>query len=183
MTQRSPFNDRYKVEQKGKTRKSASAAKPKRAVSDVGTQAKKKGRSSAWGRAKSASAASRRQSSRAPEPKLVPTDRYKRLTRLMWTSWAVSLVGALGAVGIQSAKGAWIAYLPIAWIVYFLGIGAAFYLQFVPMRAERQVMVQAARSGHKADKPGKADKPAKGSKAPVIEAPHEGDEPAEEDSE
>ena len=35
MGQRSPYNDRYKVEQKGKTRKSASAAKPKRASIDA----------------------------------------------------------------------------------------------------------------------------------------------------
>lgn len=180
MTQRSPLNDRYKVEQKGKTRKSASAAKPKRAAADVGTQSRKKsGRSSAWSRAKSSSAASRR----APEPKLVQTERYKRLTRYMWTSWAVSLVGALGAVGIQSAGGTWLTFLPIAWIVYFLGIGTAFYLQFVPIRAERQVMVQAARSGHKADKHEKSNASKKSSKAPVIEAPREGDEPDEEDSE
>lgn len=177
MTQRSPFNDRYKVDQKGKTRKSASAAKPKRAVSDVGVQAKKKsGRGSAWSRAKSASASKQRSTTRAPEPKLVPTERFRRLTRLMWSSWAVSLVGAIAVLWMQSQGGDWLRYLGIGWIVYFVGIGFAFYLQFVPIRQERAVMLEQARAGH-----GKKEKQGKGPKAPVIDAP--GKDDAGEDTE
>ena len=58
MAQRSPYNDRYKTDQKGKTRKSASAAKPTRYIADLtpGESPKKaEKKSSVWSRAKSAS--------------------------------------------------------------------------------------------------------------------------------
>jgi len=161
MSQRSPYNDRYKVDQKGKTRRSASAAKPKRAVADVGTAAKKKpARSTAWSRAKSASKASQRTA--APEP--VASPRMKQLRKWWWISWIVALLVAVAILGLQTLGGSFLGFVPVGWALWLVAMGIAFYLEFVPIRKERAAMAEAARSG----KSHKAEKAAKHAKAPTI---------------
>jgi hypothetical protein len=213
VSQRSPFNDRYKVDSKGKTRKSASAAKPKRAVADVGTQAKRKtGRSSAWSRAKAASAAKQKSSGKTATPELPPSPRMRQLRKYWWIAWIGALLVALAILGLQqlgqqaantagaaatasgettvtiaaaraAAQAKWTGFVPIGWGLWLAGMAAAFYLEFVPIKRERQAMLDAAH-GRRGDRAGadKPAKPAKGAKAPVIDAPHEDDESDGEDA-
>jgi hypothetical protein len=104
MGQRSPYNDRYKVEQKGKTRKSASAAKPKRAVADLtsGESDKKTAKKpSRWSRAMSASKSPT--SASALSKRIEQTQRMKELRRVWWVMWGAALVIALGIVLLQQA--------------------------------------------------------------------------------
>jgi hypothetical protein len=213
VSQRSPFNDRYKVESKGKTRKSASAAKPKRAVADVGTPAKRKtGRSSAWSRAKAASAAQQKSSGKQAPRELPPSPRMRQLRKYWWIAWIGALLVALAILGLQqlgqqaastagaaatasgettaaiaaaraAAQAKWTNIVPIGWALWLAGMGFAFYLEFVPIKRERQAMLDAAASGHgKRDKADKPEKPSKGGKAPVIDAPHENEEADGEDA-
>jgi hypothetical protein len=84
MARRSVSNDRYRVEQKGKTRKSASAAKPKReaGVAAGTTPAKKKPEkkgATRWGRGPA----------RDPIPQMPSTPEMKTLRRYWWV-----LIGA-----------------------------------------------------------------------------------------
>lgn len=169
MSQRSPYNDRYKVEGKGKTRKSASAAKPKRAVAETGTAAKKKtSKSTAWSRAKSS--AQSRQRATAPEP--VATPRMKQLRRYWWIAWIAALAVAVIILGLQSLGGSWVNFVPVGWGVWLVSMGIAFYLEFVPIRKERAAMVEAARAP-KSGKAAKAEKAA--AKAGTASTPPKAD--------
>jgi hypothetical protein len=166
MAQRSPYNDRYKVDQKGKTRKSASSAKPKRAVADL-TPAetakkpvKKKG---LFGRTQAAS--------RPAAPALQPTPRMKQLRLIWWVLWVVALADALGILYLQRAGASYASFAPYGWGIWFVAMAGAFYLEFIPIRKERAAMVTAAsetKSG-KAEKAGKAAKT--GTKADTHEPP------------
>lgn len=151
MSQRSPYNDRYKVDQKGKTRKSASAAKPKRAVAEVGTGTRKKAaKSTAWGRAKAASKSSARPATHEPKP----SARMKQLRKFWWIAWVIALGVAVAILGLQTLGAPWVNYVPVGWALWLISMGAAFYLEFVPIRKERALMLEAAKSGgsHKAEK-------------------------------
>lgn len=175
MSQRSPYNDRYKVDQKGKTRKSASAAKPKRDVADLtpgGSSRKAAKKSTAWSRAKAASASS----SRGSGPALENSPRMKELRRYWWWAWGAALVLAIAILGLQqlganagnaaqtaalashvtsataqaaAAKAAapYNGVVPYGWGLWVLAMAAAFYLEFGPIRKERAAMVTAAREG------------------------------------
>jgi hypothetical protein len=164
MSQRSPYNDRNKVEQKGKTRKSASSAKPKRAVADLTPTdtPKKKAvkKTSAWGRAKAAWAAGGPSS-----PSYVPpTPRMKQLRRIWWALWGGALVIALVIVLMQQAKMGSPALVGVLWVFWLAAMGGAFFLEFGPIRKERALLIETTRSSGKSEKAAKADKPAKAAK-------------------
>ena len=194
MSQRSPHNDRYRVDQKGKTRKSAASAKPKRSVADLSSDAKKApAKKSAWSRAKSQSGASPRPVRQMPEA----SPRLKELRRVWWISWGVALAIAVAILWVQNmasdagtvareaaqavsgattatvdaaaaaAVGSYNIYIWIGWAIWAVAMGIAFYLEFVPIRKERAAMVEAARAG----KPGKTGKTGKGGTAAGPELP------------
>jgi hypothetical protein len=144
MSQRSPYNDRNKVEQKGKTRKSAAASKPKRgagvAASAAPSKKKKKApaRKSFWSRGPA----------RQPVAPQVQTPEMKRLRRIWWILWGSSLGVALVAVFIgQFAK-----TNPSLQVVYtvLLGLWAAsfagvIYLEIGPIRKARRAALEEAK--------------------------------------
>lgn len=146
MAQRSPYNDRYKVDQKGKPRRSASAAKPKRVAADLTPangakkpEAKKKG---LFGAAKS---------SRAPMPMLT-SPRLTKLRRIWWVLWVVALGDAMVILFLQQPGKGLQGIVPFGWVLWGLAMGGAFYLEFVPIRRERAILVEAAKKGGKPDK-------------------------------
>lgn len=165
MGQRSPYNDRYKVEQKGKTRKSASSAKPKRGVADLtptNTKPAAKKKTGLFGRMRSAS----RPASSPAVP--ISTPRMRQLRRIWWVLWVVALGVALGILYLQNAvRGGNAAYAPwvtVGWVVWIASMAGAFYLEFVPIRKERGAIVNAAVAARseKGPKAGKGEPPAKG---------------------
>lgn len=115
MAQRSPYNDRYKTDQKGKTRRSASAAKPKRAVADLtpGESPKKaEKKTSAWSRAKAASGGSSSKSSKSSSSNssaksvlrmVEGSPRMKELRRIWWWLWGGAVALAVGLWVLQEA--------------------------------------------------------------------------------
>jgi hypothetical protein len=115
MAQRSPYNDRYKTDQKGKTRKSASAAKPKRSIADLtpGESAKKaEKKTSVWSRAKkasggSSSSKSSKGSGSSDAKSLLrmveSAPRMKELRRIWWWLWGGAVVLAVGLWVLQEA--------------------------------------------------------------------------------
>jgi hypothetical protein len=157
MSSRSPYNDRYKTDQKGTTRRSASSAKPKRAIADLTpstTTAKKpEKKKGLFGGGKSAP--------RPTVPALTPTPRMKQLRLTWWILWVVALVVAVGILLIQRAGGAVASLIPIGWGVWLVAMGGAFYLEFLPIRKERAAMIEAAAAA----KHSKPEKPAKGGKS------------------
>lgn len=158
MSQRSPHNDRYKVEQKGKTRKSASAAKPKRELADLTSATSKKAapKKTRWGRGPA----------RQVTPDIEPTPRMKRLRRIWWILWGMSLLIAVGILLLQKAGAPYTSYVSAAWGVWAAAMGGAFYMEFVPLRRARAEAIEAARHS----KPSKNGKGKTGSK-PVKDAP------------
>jgi len=156
MGQRSPYNDRYKVEQKGKTRRSASSAKPKREIADLtptDTKPKAKKKTGWFGKSQSGP--------RPPVQPIVSTPRMKQLRTIWWVLWVIALGVALGILYLQQAvKAGSTAYAPfvgIAWVLWAASMGGAFYLEFVPIRKERRLALEAM-----AAKPEKGSKQAKG---------------------
>ena len=175
MAQRSPYNDRYKVEQKGKTRRSASAAKPKRAIADLTPMdsptkksSQKQKPTSARGRAKAAWKSSGTADSTLARAEATP--RMKQLRRVWWFLWVGALAVAVGILLMQQAGYKDSVFVPVLWAFWLAAMGGAFYLEFGPIRKERAVAMAAASVG----KSGKADKGEKSGraskKAPVIGA-------------
>ena len=111
MAQRSPYNDRYKTDQKGKTRRSASAAKPKRATADLtpGESKKPEKKTSAWSRAKTASGSSSKSSSKSSSDsksllrQVESAPHMKELRRIWWWLWGGAVVMAVGLWLLQEA--------------------------------------------------------------------------------
>ena len=163
MATRSPHNDRYKVEQKGKTRKSASSAKPKRVLGDLTpASATKKvaAKKSRWGRGPATQ----------PMPAFEPTPKMKQLRKIWWMLWGLSLVIAVGILVLQNAAKATPgleSYVPFAWGLWAASMGGAFYLEFSPIRKARMEAMEASRSGHKKSK---SDSHAKPVKTPATKA-------------
>lgn len=138
MSQRSPYNDRYKVESKGKTRKSASAAKPKRGVADLTPRSD----------AKKSAAKKRGSKGRGPASKpaatFETTPEMRKLRRWWWGLWGLSLVVAVAILLMQQNKVT--QFVPFAWGVWFVAMGGAFYLEFVPLRRARLAAMEAAKT-------------------------------------
>jgi hypothetical protein len=145
MSTRSPHNDRYKVDQKGKTRRSASSAKPKRDLGDltpanatkIATPKKKR-----WGLAPAAS----------PTPAFEPTQKMKQLRRIWWVLWGLSLLIAVGILLLQRAGSAYTQFVPFAWGLWAASMAGAFYMEFTPIRKARMEAMEAARKGGKPSK-------------------------------
>jgi hypothetical protein len=151
MAQRSPYNDRYKVESKGKTRRSASAAKPKRAVADLTpaeSSKKPQKKRSMWSRAQAASGSGGSTAS----ARIESTPRMKRLRNIWWVLWAGALAVAVGILLLQQAGMKSSPLIPVAWAIWLAAMGGAFYLEFVPIRKERAAAIEAAKSGGKPHK-------------------------------
>jgi hypothetical protein len=191
MAQRSPYNDRYKIDQKGKTRKSASAAKPKRAIADVtpADSAKKtQKKSSFWSRAKSTSGSG---SPSTGARAVVSTPRMKQMRRIWWVLWVTALAVAVGILLLQQAGMKDSPLITVAWAIWLAAMGGAFYLEFFPIRKERAAAIELAKHGGKPAKNEKTDKnekPAKGAKAdkpgsPAAPAPDDRLPPSPEDPE
>jgi len=166
MSTRSPHNDRYKVEQKSKTRRSASSSKPKRAVADITpvTSAKSPAKkSSFWSRATAASSGSRSASTVA---QIEATPRMKQLRRIWWVLWGGALGVAVVILLLQEYGFAESPFVVVAWGVWIASMGGAFYLEFGPIRKERAAAIEAAKSGGKASKKDKAKAPAPDDRQP-----------------
>ncbi|MDO8964115.1 MAG: hypothetical protein Q7W30_06425 [Coriobacteriia bacterium] len=160
MSTRSPHNDRYKTDPKGKTRKSASAAKPKRAVG-ASTPATKKPakKKSLWGRGPAP----------APVAPLVQTPAMKKLRRLWWILWAASLGIAIIIVALPQftqLKAVAEQVKPVLWGLWAAAMGGAFYLEFGPIRKAR---IEAIELSKKKPKERKADAKAKADADPKVE--------------
>jgi uncharacterized membrane protein len=153
MSQRSPYNDRNKVDQKGKTRKSASSAKPKRAVADLTPadspkKPKAKQKSSAWGRAKAAW----KSDSTTVAAAIEGAPRMKQLRRTWWMLWGGALAIAVGILVLQQLKFNNPAIMAVAWALWLAAMGGAFYIEFVPIRKEREALLAASKAGGKPKK-------------------------------
>ncbi len=152
MARRSVTNDRYRVEQKGKTRKSASSAKPKREAgsSSASTPSKKEKPKSKWGRGPA----------REPLPKVPTSPEMKRLRRYWWILIGTAIVLAVAMIPLQKLANDTISSLLFG--VYAAALGGALYLEFGPLRKARLAAIAEAKG-----KGGKASKAA-APKAPAA---------------
>jgi cation transport ATPase len=186
MAQRSPYNDRYKVDQKGKTRKSASAAKPKRALADLTpAQAAKKSQKkpSLWSRAKSSGSGS---GASAAAARIESTPRMKQLRRVWWMLWSGALAMAVLILVLQQLKFTNPIVNGLLWLLWLVAMGGAFYIEFIPIRKERAMAVEALKPAPKASKPEKPAKPVKAAKpSGIVEvpAPDDSEPPTQDGSE
>jgi hypothetical protein len=146
MSRRSVSNDRYRVEQKGKTRKSASAAKPKRdaGVAAGSTPAKKKPAKKGtprWGRGPS----------REPMPKMPSSPQMKQLRRYWWILIGTAIVLAVAMIPISKMKNTTLD--SVLFGVYAAALGGALYLEFGPLRKARLAAIaEAKQKGGKGSK-------------------------------
>lgn len=152
MSRRSVTNDRYRVDQKGKTRKSASSAKPKRAAGESSsTPAKKKGATS-----KPKSAIGRlfgRGPATQPVPKIEPTPEMTKLRRVWWVFMGVAVALALAMVPLSKVNNT---VSSILFGTYAAALGGALYIEFGPLRRARMAAMKAAKGGKAAKSAGKA---------------------------
>jgi hypothetical protein len=154
MAQRSPYNDRYKTDQKGKTRRSASAAKPKRAIADV-TPAE-----SAKKPAAKRGLFSRGNKPAKAAPIAVPmTPEIAKMRRLWWILWSAALGIAVIILALQQYHLLPFLVVPL-WVAWAAAMGGAFWLEFVPLRKARQMAIDHAKTAPKGGRPSKPSKPA-----------------------
>lgn len=203
MATRSPYNDRYKVDQKGKTRRSASASKPKRSIADL-TPADSP---------KKAAAKKRKWWSPGPAtstaPTFVATPQMKKLRQIWWVLWGMSLAIAVGILLLQNAakqatdaaaaaataiSGATTAtidaaataaaapyapFVPLLWGLWAAAMAGAFYLEFRPIRRAREAAIAASRTGGKPEK-AEASKPTKGGGSKKAGSAKDAEEPPDQ---
>jgi hypothetical protein len=141
MSRRSIGNDRYRVEQKGSTRKSASAAKPKRGAGEAasGTTTKKK----------SKKAPGKRRffgmdTTREPSVRVEPTPEMKKLRRWWWILMGAAIVIAIAMVPANSLKNRTLDSVMFG--VYAAALGGALYLEFGPLRKARLAAIDASKA-------------------------------------
>ena len=136
-------NDRYKADIKGKTRKSASSAKPKReagvSTSAVPAKAAAKGVQRRWWQAGGGA--------RQPLPSAPSTPEMKKLRRIWWGLMVAAVLTALAMVPASGMKNRALDYALIAF--YVIVLGSALYLEFGPLRKARQAAVASAKKGAK----------------------------------
>lgn len=185
MAQRSPYNDRYKTDQKGKTRKSAAGAKPKRAVADLTPASSAKAPVKKKGLFSRAQASSR---AAAPsKPAMAPSSpRMKQLRLIWWVLWVIALGDALGILYLQKGGAAFSAFVPYGWGIWLAAMGGAFFLEFGPIRKERGAMIDAMAAakgkGGKAAKAAAKAEASKKSDAPEPPAPDDRQPPSAGDA-
>lgn len=175
MAQRSPYNDRYKVDQKGKTRRSASAAKPKRDLADL-TPANS-GKVAAPVKKKGFFGAARASQPSRPVAPMLSSPRLKQLRQIWWILWVVALGVAIGILYLQQAGPSMALFVPFGWAVWAGAMGGAFYLEFVPIRKERARLMDESKKG------GKSSKKDKGRDKTELPALDVTEPPASDDSE
>jgi hypothetical protein len=179
MTRRSAGNDRYRVEQKGKTRKSASAAKPKREAGAAASDKPKK-------KAKSSKKPSLfgMKTTREPVARVEPSPEMKKLRRWWWWFMGAAIVIAIAMFAMSSAKIVNKTAESVLFGVYAAALGGALYLEFGPLRKARLAAIDAAKAtGGKAKKAAAKDADAKGAlkagakdaNSKTAEAPEDGD--------
>jgi hypothetical protein len=157
MTRRSAGNDRYRVEQKGKTRKSASAAKPKREAGAAASDKPKK-------KAKSSKKPSLfgMKTTREPVARVEPSPEMKKLRRWWWWFMGAAIVIAIAMFAMSSAKIVNKTAESVLFGVYAAALGGALYLEFGPLRKARLAAIDAAKAtGGKAKKAAAKDADAK----------------------
>jgi hypothetical protein len=173
MARRSVGNDRYRVEQKGHTRKSASAAKPKRGagVAAGSDSAKKKapakktaaGKTTPrWGRGPS----------RAAGPRFESTPQIKQLRRYWWILIGVALALAVAMLFTNSLGNKALDSALLG--LYAAALCGSLYLEFGPLRKARLAAIAEARAkGGKGPKPvnGAKPEPKGAAEVPVPEKP------------
>ena len=145
MARRSAMNDRYRVEQKGHTRKSASSAKPKREAGTTATTAKKPAKSAKpklFGKGPA----------REPVGAIPSTPEMKKMRRYWWIAMGVAIVIAVAMVPISKYKNS--ALDSALFGLYAVALSAALYLEFGPLRKMRREAVAAAKA--KSGKGGKS---------------------------
>jgi hypothetical protein len=147
MSRRSIGNDRYRVEQKGKTRKSASAAKPKREAGAAASDKPKK-------KAKTSSKPKLfgMKTSREPAPRVEPTPEMKVLRRWWWALMGAAIIIAIAMVPMSKLKNK--TADSVMFGVYAAALGGALYLEFGPLRKARLAAIDASKT--KRGKPAKA---------------------------
>jgi len=172
MSTRSPYNDRNKTEQKGKTRKSAAASKPKRDAGAPASASSSKKKPAAkkktmWGRGPAS----------GPVAPVVQSPEMKKLRRLWWILWG----GSLGVALVAYFLGEAMKTNPSIQTVYtvFLGLWAAsfagvLYLEFGPIRKLRIAEIEAAKAAK-----GKKGKSAKAAAAPEVAPTTDTSEPTD----
>lgn len=131
------MNDRYRMEQKGHTRKSASSAKPKREAGSASASVKKAAKSA---RPKLFAKSPARQPT-APVPS---TPEMKKLRRYWWITMGIAIVVAVAMVPISKYKNSTLDSVLFA--VYAAALGGALYLEFGPLRRMRKEAVEAAKA-------------------------------------
>jgi hypothetical protein len=151
MSRRSISNDRYRVEQKGKTRKSASSAKPKREAGATATPAKRSAKSSKSSKSSIRAKLFGRGPAREPSPAVVSTPEMKRLRKYWWVAMGFAIVIAVAMVpiskyGIKTLDS-------VLFGLYAAALGGALYLEFGPLRKARlAAMAEAKAKGGKSAK-------------------------------
>jgi hypothetical protein len=166
MSRRSVTNDRYRVDRSGKTRKSASAAKPKRAAGESASAPKKKPAAkprSALGRLFGGGSSS-------PAARIESTPEMKKLRRVWWVFMGVAILLALTMLQTSKLKNRTID--AVVFGTYAAALGGALYIEFVPLRRARLAAATAAKGGKGAkgpkDEPAdKGGKTRKGGDAPA----------------
>jgi TRAP-type C4-dicarboxylate transport system permease large subunit len=138
VSRRSVTNDRYRVENKGKTRKSASSAKPKREAGSTSSAvpakaAAKTAKKRPWGRG----------GARRTAPAVPSTPEMKKLRRYWWALMAVAVVVALAMWPTSGLKNRTLNSALFA--TYAVVLAAALYLEFGPLRKARAAAIASAK--------------------------------------
>ena len=145
MSRRSVTNARYRKDNVGSTRKSASAAKPKREAGDLATSTTKKAaaKKGFWA------------TLFAPSPgTAINSPEMQKLRRYWWVFLGSAL--AIAFLMFFTQKEAWAKPFQIPLIVlYAITLGGALYLEFGPIRKARAAAMAA--SHEKSKKGGKSE--------------------------
>jgi len=155
------MNDRYRVEQKGHTRKSASSAKPKREAGAASGTVKKATTSKPklFGKGPA----------REPVPAIPSTPEMKKMRRWWWIAMGVAITIAVAMVPISRLKNSTLDSVLLG--LYAAALGGALYLEFGPLRKMRREAVEAAKAkGGKGAKAVAKPKSAKVDDGPADEA-------------
>lgn len=151
------MNDRYRMEQKGHTRKSASSAKPKREAGTTTPAAKKPAKPKLFGKGPA----------REPVGAIPSTPEMKQMRRYWWIAMGAAIIIAVAMVPISKYKNTTLDSALFG--LYAVALSAALYLEFGPLRKMRREAVEAAKA-----------KNAKGGKSAAKAAPKPADARAAE---
>jgi hypothetical protein len=149
MSRRSVGNDRYRVERSGKTRKSASAAKPKREAGAAASDSAKKKPKKA-GKKSLTQTLFGKGEARTPVPRVEPTPEMKIMRRWWWGLMGAAIIIAVAMVPVSKMNNKTVD--SVLFGVYAAALGGALYLEFGPLRKARLAAIDAAKTGGKSKK-------------------------------